>query len=78
MLDFHIGWLLGFVVSALVGGVLMFDYILARLGEASTWRGIVAFLTASGVVFQPEQAEAIIAAGLAFIGVFGVFTKDKK
>jgi uncharacterized membrane protein len=55
----------------------MLNWIKARLSEASTWRGIVALLTAVGVTMTPEQAEAIIAAGLALIGVLGVFTKDK-
>jgi len=59
------------------GGKKMLDYVIKRLGEASTWRGIVAFVTALGVVLTPEQVNAIVAAGLALIGIIGVFTKDK-
>jgi hypothetical protein len=55
----------------------MIDYLIDRLSEASTWRGILAFLTAAGVATSPEQAEAIIAGGLALIGIVGVFTRDK-
>lgn len=56
----------------------MLDFILARGKEASTWRGIVALVTAAGVGISPEQGEAIIALGLAVIGAIGVFTADKK
>ena len=56
----------------------MFDFIKARLAEASTWRGVIALLTAAGVTLSPEQTNAIVSAGLAIIGVLGVFTADKK
>ena len=53
------------------------DYIIERLKEASTWRGIIAFLTGIGVVISQELSEAIIAAGLSLMGLIGAFTKDK-
>lgn len=56
----------------------MMDWILERLNEASTWRGITALLTAAGIAITPEQAAAITAAGMAVIGLIGVFTKDAK
>lgn len=56
----------------------MKEFILARGKEASTWRGVVAILTAAGVALSPEQGEAIVALGLAVIGAIGVFTVDKK
>ena len=56
----------------------MIQFLLERGKEASTWRGIVAILTAAGVTLSPAQAEAIIALGLAVIGAIGVFTSDKK
>jgi hypothetical protein len=56
----------------------MKDFILARGKESSTWRGIVAIITAAGVALSPEQGEAIVALGLAVIGAIGVFTADKK
>lgn len=55
----------------------MVNYIYSRLMEASTWRGIMALLTAVGVALNPEQQAAIITAGLAVIGVIGVFFKDR-
>jgi len=53
-------------------------YLLERGKEASTWRGLVALLTAVGVTLSPEQGEAVIALGLAVIGAIGVFFSDKK
>jgi hypothetical protein len=52
----------------------MKSYITARLGEASTWRGIVALLTAVGVTLSPEQTNAVVSVGLAVMGALGVFT----
>ena len=54
-------------------------YIIARLHEPSTWRGIVALLTGLGVWgFSPEQTNAIVAAGLTIIGLIGAFVPDAK
>lgn len=55
----------------------MKQYILNRLREPSTWRGIVLLTTAFGVPLHPELQEAIIATGLAITGLIGVATKDK-
>lgn len=52
------------------------NYILARLKEASTWRGLFALLTAVGIKLHPELQEAILSAGLAFIGLINVFQKE--
>ena len=61
------------------------EYIINRLREESTWRGIVAVLTAvltalgstKAVTFlsDPETQASIIAAGLAIIGVINVIKK---
>ena len=53
-------------------------YVLARLREPSTWRGIVALLTAAGVALTSDQAEAVIAIGLAVVGLIGALTPDIK
>ena len=55
----------------------MVEYIIARLKEASTWRGIIGLLTAMGVTISPELIDKIIAAGMALMGVVGMFFKDK-
>ena len=41
------------------------EYIIARLSEPSTWRGIVWLITAFGVAIDPAQQEGIIAFGMA-------------
>lgn len=51
-------------------------YLLARLAEASTWRGLIALATAGGIAISPDLAEAIVAAGLACIGLVGALTPD--
>ncbi|MDQ3562850.1 MAG: hypothetical protein M3436_01495 [Pseudomonadota bacterium] len=46
-------------------------YLRARLKEPSSWRGLVLLLTSLGVGISPEQADAIVAAGLAVAGAIG-------
>jgi hypothetical protein len=53
------------------------NYLFARLSEPSTWRGLIALATAFGVALAPEQIEAVIAGGLALIGIIGAFFPDK-
>jgi len=54
------------------------QYFINRLKEASTWRGIVAVVTACGLSVSPELGEAIVGAGLALMGIIGVFFPDSK
>ena len=56
----------------------MLKFITDRLKERSTLAGLTAVLTAVGLALTPEQAEAIITAGLAISGAIFAFTKDKK
>ena len=51
-------------------------YLLARLKEASTWRGIALLLTALGVQVAPEVQEAVISVGIAVAGAVGVLFPD--
>jgi len=55
----------------------MIEYVLARLKEASTWRGLIGLLTAAGISISPELLDKIVAAGMALMGVIGMFFKDK-
>lgn len=55
----------------------MKDYILDRLKEPSTWRGIILLLTAIGVPIAPELQTTIISAGLGVAGLIGTVTADK-
>ena len=52
-------------------------YILDRLAENSTWRGIILVGTAVGLRLEPEHQEAIVAAGLSLVGVINIFRKGK-
>ena len=53
------------------------DWLLNRLREASTWRGLVWLLTVSGVALRPDQVEAIVLTGMAIAGLLGVFLQDQ-
>jgi len=55
----------------------MIQYILERLNETSTWRGIISLLTGLGVKLRPDMAEAIISAGLALMGIINIGRKEK-
>lgn len=52
--------------------------IFKKLKETSTWKGLIFLLTALGVSLSNEQQEAIIAGGVALVGIVDVFTNEKK
>lgn len=54
----------------------MLDYITSRLGETSTWRGLLGILAAVGVHLRPDLADAIVATGMALIGLINVVRKE--
>lgn len=52
----------------------LIDYILARLGENSTWRGIAMFVAACGVKNMSDNKwAAITAVALSVIAAINVF-----
>jgi len=51
-------------------------YLIDRLSEPSTWRGLTLLLAALGVHIAPEMQDAIVATGIALAGLVGVVTKD--
>ena len=53
------------------------NWVLARLREPSTWRGIVWLATVAGLSLRPDQAEAIVTVGMALAGLLGVFLCDE-
>lgn len=53
------------------------NWLLKRLREPSTWRGLVWLATVAGLSLRPEQAEAIVTAGMALAGLLGVFLPDE-
>ena len=52
-------------------------YVLERMKEPSTWRGLTLLLTALGIPLAPGVSDAIIAAGLGIAGLIGAQTPDK-
>jgi hypothetical protein len=55
----------------------MMQYITSRLNETSTWRGLFGILAAVGVHLRPDLADAIVAFGMAAIGLVNVIRKEK-
>lgn len=53
------------------------NYIIDRLGESSTWRGIFMILTGLGIALKPDQIAAISTAGLSIVGAINVFRKEQ-
>jgi hypothetical protein len=53
------------------------NWILDRLREASTWRGLIGIATTFGVIISPELADKIIAVGIALVGVVEIIRKEK-
>lgn len=53
-----------------------FRFVIARLREASTYRGAMLILTALGVAFKPEVGEAIVVFGMGLAGLLGVLLPD--
>lgn len=53
------------------------DVILTKLGENSTWRGIILVGTALGLKLEPALQEQILVAGLGLIGLINIIRKGK-
>ena len=51
-------------------------FLLARLSEPSTYKGIVLALTGLGLYVSPELAAAITSLGLGITGLIGILTAD--
>lgn len=52
------------------------QYLLDRMKEPSTWRGLVLVATSCGIALKPDQVEAISFAGLFIAGFLGAATPD--
>jgi hypothetical protein len=55
----------------------VFNYIIDRLSENSTWRGLILLATAVGLKLEPDQQAAILTTGLSAVGLINVFRKAK-
>ncbi len=53
----------------------MTEWIADRLKERSTWLGLISLTAAIGVTLQPDQVDAVIAAGMAVGGLVAAFTR---
>lgn len=53
----------------------MTAWIPDRLKERSTWLGLISLAAAVGITLQPDQVDAIIAAGMAVGGLVAAFTR---
>ena len=52
-------------------------YVIARLQESSTWRGLVLIATALGAKAQPQVWEAVVTSGLMIAGMIAVIFPDR-
>ena len=54
----------------------MQSWILDRLKENSTWRGVILLAGLCGAHWNPDQQEHIVAAALAIVALINVFRKE--
>jgi hypothetical protein len=53
-------------------------YLVERLREFSTWRGVAALAATGGVLIAPEQLDAVYKTFIAVLGLTAVFSPSKK
>lgn len=53
------------------------DWLIARLGEPSTWQGIAAIAMGVGVTWSPELWLAIGGVGIGVIGLIQAIKKER-
>ena len=53
------------------------SWILARLMEPSTWRGIIAVLSAAGITISPQLTSTYIPLGMAGLGLVEMLKTEK-
>ena len=51
------------------------DWLLERLGEASTWQGVTIVASAAGASLQPEVASQIAEVGASVFGLINIIKK---
>jgi hypothetical protein len=52
-------------------------YILERMREPSTWRGVALLAAASGITVAPAMWEHIAAIGMAISGLIGMLAPER-
>ena len=53
------------------------QYVGSRMGELSTYQGLVGILTVAGVTISPDKVQMISTAGIAIFGVLSALFPDK-
>ena len=56
----------------------MVKYVVERLGEFSTWRGIAALAATAGVAIAPAQLDAAYKVFIAVLGAVAVLAPGRK
>ena len=56
----------------------LFDWIMERAKERSTWLGLITLLTVIGINLSPGQQEALVTAAVAVAGAVLAFTRDQQ
>lgn len=54
------------------------DYVVERLKEPSTWRGLIWVASSAGLIISPDSAEAIVTLGMLSAGLVGVIASDSQ
>jgi len=57
--------------------ITVVDWIVARIKEPSTWRGIASVAGLVGLHLAPEQWESITTATISIIAAIEIFRKEK-
>ena len=52
-------------------------YVLARIQEGSTWRGLILVATSVGVKSNPDHVETIVLVGLGVAGLIAAILPDQ-
>ena len=53
------------------------DYLVERLQEPSTWRGLALLGTALGITVSPEAIQQLIIVGAGLSGLIGIVFADQ-
>jgi len=54
------------------------SYLISRLLEPSTWRGLISLATLFGLKLAPEQSDAVLTAGVSLYSAINIFRKEQK
>lgn len=61
-----------------IGGVMSKKYLIDRLREPSTWRGLIIIAGLAGYTTTPDQVDAIMSVVAGLVALVDVFTDEKR